>query len=96
MSAENTTEDQNNGESSHANSIKNAAQRFGVSQATAALGKRVAELGDNGLLDAVKQGDILFVDACQIAKSPRDQQRDYVRQILADAEEMLRTKKAER
>jgi hypothetical protein len=74
-------------------SIKSAAQQFEISRATAAFGKRVAELGDNELLDAVKQGDISLVDAYQISKSPQDQQRDYVRQKLSDGKAMLLTKK---
>ncbi len=81
---------------SASNSIKASAERMGISRATAAMGKRVVEEGDDSLLQAVKSGEISLADGYVIAKSPREEQRDRVRSALANGKEWLKTHKKPR
>ncbi|TAG78787.1 MAG: hypothetical protein EAZ21_11960 [Betaproteobacteria bacterium] len=75
------------------NTLQASAEQLGISRATAAMGKRVAEHGDESLLNAVKAGDISLAEGYEIAKSPREEQRDRVKHALANGKEWLKKNK---
>ncbi len=75
------------------NTLQASAEQLGISRATAAMGKRVSEHGDESLLNAVKAGDISLAEGYEIAKSPREEQRDRVKHALANGKEWLKKNK---
>jgi hypothetical protein len=60
------------------------------------MGKRVAESGDETLLEAVKSGDLSLAAGYEIAKSPREEHHDRVKSALANGKEWLKTHKKPR
>jgi hypothetical protein len=91
-----TSEVHTGAELPESNTIKAAAERMGISRATAAMGKRVAEDGDTSLIDAVKSGDLSLAEGYAIAKSPREEHRERVENALANGKEWLKSHKKPR